>query len=754
MRKRYAVCLAAGLLLASFVFNGAVAGQEGWKNDPYTARGDGAVESSDLGSKFRGELAQLYDLAPNDTYVTYVRFSDRPPTSADHDPLDLPPVRTEYIDQTRSSQGISFRAVDELQNAVSVRATGKVLAQIAKLPFVRDIYLVPTATAEGPCPFSGGVGLSHSCVPPPPPPPPPPPHSASDHGPLETVMTTIDVEALHAAGYTGSNMRIAILDSGIDISHEVYQSKASTLIWKDFFADDPEPFDDGGHGTAISGVAIGNFAGSAQNPPYRGVAYDAILMAGKVSEFTLTTLDKHSEGIKWAVANNAHVISLSYGFGCNPLNQLEKDGRSVWDQWVAYAVIRGVPVVTGAGNGGTTVCGGSAINGVGDAFSVITVGATSADGSTIWPDSARGPTKYGRVKPDLAAPGWNLVLPRWLIDDDYIIDSGTSVATPVVAGAVALLRQKHPEWNPAQIKAALRGGAADRGVSGPDNTFGHGLLQVETSADSPIDMDLAWDTVSTRSQDNFYTINFGFVTYIFRFNVRYTLDSLTTSEGAGPAISDHYVFEYFQTCAWGSCSTTVNQDMQVHSLGSARYVWIDNIRYELVNARLFAPPAMMQSDGTNDVLRTIFVVNGHKFFMDYYLYTDRTSLWVHILTDGTYHSYKLLTYHDVDLLGASYDYAESTTGSTYFTETKIDFTQFYVKDTQNDLMYLKMFPIGSASTTPEWLLRYPCTTTNPDVCLNGQSIYSTNGVYYYQGYYGSVTSGLLGSTLYHYFKWS
>ncbi|PYS21779.1 MAG: hypothetical protein DMG11_27515, partial [Acidobacteria bacterium] len=331
------------------------------------------------------------------------------------------------------------------------------------------------------------------------------------------------LDALQRFGATGSGVGVAVIDSGIaahaDLNNVVYNV--------DFTTDGPavrtDPF---GHGTHVAGILAGSGQGS--NGLYAGVAPGARLV-------NLRVLDANGGGytrdvisaIDWAIANrnmpgndgqsmNIRVLNLSLG-------HLPQEGAETDPLAVACrrAVQAGLVVVAAAGNNGrdatntTTLYG--AINSPGIEPSVITVGAVSTFGTPsrsddrVAPYSSRGPSIDGNVKPDIAAPGSRIVSamspgntlvtghPTLQVDNNYMRMSGTSMATPVVAGAVAMLLSKAPALTPNAVKAILMYTAEDRG-SPLDYGVGEvnipGAMDLATNINPAVPLGQTWVNVA------------------------------------------------------------------------------------------------------------------------------------------------------------------------------------------------------------------------------------------------------------------
>ncbi len=266
------------------------------------------------------------------------------------------------------------------------------------------------------------------------------------------------LEATLAVKIDGSGIKIAILDTGIDWTHPdfFFPNGTSKIVYNVSMVPDEDPYDYYGHGTHVAGIAAGT--GLASNGVFKGVAPGALLMNIKVLSsqgFGLTSWI--IAGIEEAVANGADVINLSLGGGLNG------DGSDPLSKAVDWAVQQGVVVVAAAGNDGPNY---GSLGSPGVSTLAITVGAVDKNGE-IADFSSRGPTGDLRVKPDVLAPGVDIIAPlakdslleRVLGDSriegsggDYISLSGTSMATPHVAGVAALILQVRPDMSALDVK--------------------------------------------------------------------------------------------------------------------------------------------------------------------------------------------------------------------------------------------------------------------------------------------------------------
>jgi serine protease AprX len=272
------------------------------------------------------------------------------------------------------------------------------------------------------------------------------------HTCLDVSVPHIHVPQVWAAGFSGRDVPIAIVDTGIDPSHPDFAGRIAAM--QDFTGEGNR--DNNGHGTHVAGIAAG--AGNK----YKGVAPEARLYAAKVLHGDGSGyMSEVMAGLEWAVQQNVKVINLSLG-GVGPC-----DGSDALSTTCDAAVEQGVMVCVAAGNYGP---GASTVGPPGCARKVLTVGACSNQ-DTIASFSAHGPTSDGRVKPDVLLPGVGIVSCRAQgtnmgtpTDALYTSASGTSMATPHATGLAAILLEAYPTLTPAQLKERIMSTAISLGL--------------------------------------------------------------------------------------------------------------------------------------------------------------------------------------------------------------------------------------------------------------------------------------------------
>jgi len=260
----------------------------------------------------------------------------------------------------------------------------------------------------------------------------------------------------------GSGITIAVIDTGIDSEHPDFSfPNGTSKITGSVSFTDESTADGLGHGTHCASIAAGT--GQASGGQYMGVAPGASLLNVKVLDNQGNGQESWMiSGIQWAVDNGANVLSMSFG------TNEKSDGSDPLSTTVDWATNQGALCVVAAGNQGSAMY---SINTPGVSKLAITVGAS--DNSDIIADfSSRGPTSDYRIKPDLVAPGVDIIAARAHdtnmgnpVSQYYTKASGTSMATPHVAGAAALLMDAYPSWGPAIMKTALTNYADNIGAT-------------------------------------------------------------------------------------------------------------------------------------------------------------------------------------------------------------------------------------------------------------------------------------------------
>lgn len=246
---------------------------------------------------------------------------------------------------------------------------------------------------------------------------------------------------------TGSNQVIAILDTGIDAAHP---DLAGKLVpgWN-FYNGNADTSDVHGHGTAVGGAAVAltnNTIGVA------AVAPGAMLMPVRIADPNAwATWSTVAQGLTWAADNGADVANISYN---------GVSGSASVQSAAQYMKNKGGLVVVAAGNNGIAET-------IAPSSTMITVSATdSADAKTSW-------SSFGNFV-DIAAPGINIYTTAK--GGGYSVSWGTSLASPVVAGAVALIKAANPTLAPSDVERVLFSTAVDLGTAGFDTYFGNGRV--------------------------------------------------------------------------------------------------------------------------------------------------------------------------------------------------------------------------------------------------------------------------------------
>ncbi len=339
-----------------------------------------------------------------------------------------------------------------------------------------------------------------------------------DYGNSQEQIEQINAHELHNMGFTGEGIRILVMDTGFDLSHDAFMHINIAGEW-DFINNDNETADENSdeqnqnqdyHGTAVLSTIAGYDPGQ-----FIGVAFDAEFLLAKtesVADEYQGEEDNYIAGLEWGEANGADIVSTSLGY-LDWYDYEDMDGNTaITTNGIDIAVGLGMLCVTAAGNEGNDDW--YYIIAPADADSVISVGAVNSEGE-IQDFSSHGPTYDGRIKPEVCARGrltW-CVSPGSL--SEYTRLSGTSLACPLVAGASALICQAQSDWSPMQIREAIMMTASQS--DSPDNEYGYGIINISDA--------IEYEPLAGINHDGNLLMNHSIIsTYPNPFNPSITID--------------------------------------------------------------------------------------------------------------------------------------------------------------------------------------------------------------------------------------
>ncbi|SCE83159.1 S8 family peptidase [Micromonospora chokoriensis] len=289
---------------------------------------------------------------------------------------------------------------------------------------------------------------------------------------LDRSVPQIGAPTAWQAGFDGTGVTVGVLDTGIDADHPDFAGHLTEV--RDFTGGN-DPSDAVGHGTHVASTIVGS--GAASGGRYRGVAPGAKLLVGKVCATTECQDSDIITGMQW-LAPQARVVNLSVGGTDAPgLDPLETAVQELSQR-------HGTLFVVAAGNEGKP----KSVSSPASADDALAVAAVDADDQRAY-FSSRGPrVGDSHIKPEISAPGVDIVAAA--PGGDYATMSGTSMATPHVAGTAAILSGQHPDWTGPQLKAALMGSAKP---TGEDTVYeqGAGRVDIARAVAQPVAADVA-----------------------------------------------------------------------------------------------------------------------------------------------------------------------------------------------------------------------------------------------------------------------
>ncbi|RZD52493.1 MAG: hypothetical protein CXT64_04735 [Methanobacteriota archaeon] len=357
-------------------------------------------------------------------------------------------------------------------------------------------------------------------------------------------------------GFIGTGVTIAILDTGIRGDHEGLNDLDDdrftciddppdpldpnpdpipadcdpkvTAFYDAVYTHSEQPpedsFDSGTHGSHVAGIAAGTGGGqtAADGSRYIGAAPGAWLI--NILACCEGDIEDIIEGAQWAIDNKDRlgidVLTSSLGEQQFEIH-IDNDGSSAWSRQMDAVADSGIITTLSAGNefGGATIVGCNTIDSPGDANLPVTVASLDKNlDLAIY--SSRGYTSDGRVKPDVAAIGSNIMAPDAATNDGYTSKSGTSMATPLMAGIAALMKEANPDLTHAEFKDIIAAHAIEREISlgdpglndcsllesRPDNEFGYGqadpLAFVEAAGSIDRSLNVSMDIITLQEIGN------------------------------------------------------------------------------------------------------------------------------------------------------------------------------------------------------------------------------------------------------------
>ena len=336
------------------------------------------------------------------------------------------------------------------------------------------------------------------------------------------VVHAVDV-AQQNTGYDGSGVTVAIIDTGIDGNHSGLDDQDDDPTTYDpkiigFYdaVNNPSltngtevfPYDDQGHGTHCAGTTAGTGAPTYEHPgmaPQANLVGVKVLDAGGSGSFATVMA-----GMQWTVDHryefNIRAASMSLG-GPGAIEWTSSEEDSV-NRYANEMVRAGVAMFIAAGNNGVS----SQIGTPGSAEDVITVGALDKD-TSIAVYSSQGPTEEGRIKPNIAFVGSDVMSAEANSGDGYVGFSGTSMATPGAAGVAALMYQANPDLSPFDIRNIMQETATYRQChymfanepcaddlipkNRQNNVYGHGHVNADVALQEAAEKSYEWDSNKT-----------------------------------------------------------------------------------------------------------------------------------------------------------------------------------------------------------------------------------------------------------------
>jgi len=300
-------------------------------------------------------------------------------------------------------------------------------------------------------------------------------------------------------------------------------------VFTDEEQDPSTSYDSGTHGSHVAGIAAGS--GGGQTDPVSGLRYVGAAPGAHLINILGCCdgdIEDVMQGAQWAIDNKEKygidIVTSSLGEQQFEVH-VDNDGNSAWSRQMDMVVEAGIITTLSAGNefGGATLAGCNTIDSPGDAQLPVTVASLDKDlGLAIY--SSRGYTSDLRVKPDVATIGSDIMAPDAATQDGYTSKSGTSMATPLMAGIAALMVQANPDLTPTEFKSIIAAHSIERDIqllddpgfndcsileSRPDNEFGYGqadptaFVEAAGSIDRSLNVSMEMETMQEVGNESY-----------------------------------------------------------------------------------------------------------------------------------------------------------------------------------------------------------------------------------------------------------
>ena len=332
-------------------------------------------------------------------------------------------------------------------------------------------------------------------------------------------INAIGTQSLWAMGFTGQGVVVANMDSGVDYLHNDLfgRWRGGTNSWFDPYGEHSTPYDSHpyGHGTGTMGIMVGGDAGGTSIGAAPGAQWIAAKIFNDDGDASVSCIH---QGFQWLLDPDGnpdtddapHIVNNSWTY--------EAPGLCISEFQTDIELLKAadIAVVFAAGNYGPDEESSVSPSNNSGAFAVGAVDSSYNVASF----SSRGPSACdGGIFPHVAAPGVNIktlcLTSSEVCPTSYSHGSGTSFAAPHVAGAMALLLSAFPELGIAQLEQALMDSAVDIGEPGPDNTYGHGMIDVFqaynliAAALDPCEGDINGDAAVDETDLQLFIVRFG-----------------------------------------------------------------------------------------------------------------------------------------------------------------------------------------------------------------------------------------------------